>query len=154
MRAPSSVADIVISSVEGLPLHSVLGVDVRILAGAEETGGAYASYHARCAKGAGAPPHRHENADEAFFVLEGEFDILCGDRWRRARSGDHVFIPRGLVHGFTGASEASATLLGMCTPAGHEDFFRDAAALAASGQMQAEAVMALCARHHIELVMP
>lgn len=139
-------------SLSGLPVHSVLGVDVRILADGSQTGGAYANYHARCTRGAGAPPHRHDGSDESFFVIEGEFEILCGTERLLAKAGDYIFIPRGMVHGFTGVSECPAALLGTGTPAGHEAFFREAAALAASGDMQPEKVAALCQRHGIELM--
>ncbi|WP_078814209.1 cupin domain-containing protein [Prosthecobacter debontii] len=141
-----------ISSWADLPAHNVLGVEVAILTGGAETQGAMASYHARCVPGAGAPPHLHRDADEAFFVLEGEFEILCGEETRKAVPGDHVFIPRGVVHAFKGVSEQPARLLGMCTPAGHENFFRDAADLAASGEMNPDSITALCERHHIELI--
>jgi mannose-6-phosphate isomerase-like protein (cupin superfamily) len=69
-----------IQSMASLPVHSVLGVDVIILSGGADTGGAFSSYHATCGKGAGAPPHLHRDADEAFLILEGEFDLLCGDQ--------------------------------------------------------------------------
>ena len=140
-----------LQSAADLPVHDVLGVGVVILSEGRDTGGAYASYLATCPQGAGAPPHRHDGADEAFFILEGEFELLCGAQVRRAGAGDHVQIPRGVVHAFTGLSATPARLLGICTPAGHEAFFRDAAALAAAGGLTPPAVADLCRRHHIEL---
>jgi uncharacterized cupin superfamily protein len=39
------------------------------------------------APGGGPPPHIHANEDESFYVLDGTFDILVGDRIVQARQG-------------------------------------------------------------------
>jgi len=42
-----------------------------------------------------APPlHAHHSEDEAFYVLEGEMSIICGDRRFNAAAGSFVLIPR------------------------------------------------------------
>src|SRR5438094_6487125 len=48
-----------------------------------------------------APPlHAHHSEDEAFYVLEGEMAIICGDRRFNAAAGSFVLIPRGVPHTF------------------------------------------------------
>ena len=42
--------------------------------------------------------HKHENEDELFFVLEGEFDIEYRDRKEKVGIGDFIIIPRGIEH--------------------------------------------------------
>jgi quercetin dioxygenase-like cupin family protein len=43
-------------------------------------------------------PHRHWEAVEAFYVLEGQIEFLVEERLVRGTSGTFVFIPRGVVH--------------------------------------------------------
>ncbi len=44
----------------------------------QQTGGAYALFEATANPGAGPPPHVHHREDEAFYVLEGEYQFLVG----------------------------------------------------------------------------
>jgi quercetin dioxygenase-like cupin family protein len=53
----------------------------------------------------GTGPHYHEHHVDAFYVLEGELEILCGTETLRAGAGASVAVPPGIVHGFT-SSEA------------------------------------------------
>jgi quercetin dioxygenase-like cupin family protein len=53
----------------------------------------------------GAGPHYHEHHVDAFYVLEGALEILCGSETVQAPAGTSVAVPPGIVHGFT-SSEA------------------------------------------------
>ena len=87
----------------------------------EETGGEYSLYETTAPPQLGAPPHIHHRETEAFYVLEGEFEFLKGERTVRARVGEFVRVPRGVVHGFTNVGDEPARLLGIVTPGGlHE----------------------------------
>lgn len=69
-----------------------------------------------------APPlHVHEQEDEAFYVLEGEAEVLCGEERWRAEPGSFVFLPRGVAHSFH-VSGGSLKALQLTTPAGFEAF--------------------------------
>ncbi len=69
----------------------------------------------------GAPPHIHHRETEAFYVLEGEVEFLKGEHAVRAGIGEFVFVPRGVVHGFTNVGEEPARIMGIVTPGGlHE----------------------------------
>ena len=138
-------------AVQKLP---VFGVDVEILASAAQTGGHAASYHVTCAPGTGAPPHRHIGEDESFYVLEGEFEFLCGETMHRLKAGDFIFAPRNTPHAFTCLGPRSGRLLGFCTPGGHEEFFKDCACAIAENTFSAEKGMEICQRHGIELMPP
>ena len=56
-------------------------------ASGEETGGALGFHEATTPPGFGPPRHIHYGCDELFYVLEGEFDFLLGDRIVRAAPG-------------------------------------------------------------------
>jgi uncharacterized RmlC-like cupin family protein len=69
----------------------------------------------------GASPHIHHRETEAFYVLEGKLEFLKGDSTERAGTGQYVFVPRGVVHGFTNVGDEPARFLSILTPGGlHE----------------------------------
>ena len=63
-----------------------------------ETGGSIGFLEATSAPGYGPPRHVHRSSDELFYVLEGEFLFLVGEREVSAPPGTFVFVPRGTVH--------------------------------------------------------
>lgn len=129
---------------------SVLGTEVQVFLDAAQTGGQYTAYRCVVPPNVGPPPHRHDGFDEAFYVLQGTFEILSGTETHRLEAGAYVFVPRGVVHTFRNVGEGPAIFLGTATPAGHEGFFEDADSL--EGPLTPEVAVALCARHGIELV--
>ena len=42
--------------------------------------------------------HVHENSDEMFYCIEGEFDIEFEDGLTHLREGDFIIIPKGTKH--------------------------------------------------------
>ena len=42
--------------------------------------------------------HIHENSDEMFYCIEGEFDIEFEDGMTHLSEGDFIIIPRGTIH--------------------------------------------------------
>ncbi|MBN8293612.1 cupin domain-containing protein [Rhodobacter sp. NTK016B] len=89
-----------------------------------ETNGTYCLVEARVAPGAGAPPNRHPGEEEAFVVLEGQFEFLLGDRTIRVTGGDSVTIPSGALHAFTNVGDTPGRLMIFNAPgAVHDAFF-------------------------------
>ena len=90
-----------------------------VLADGASTDGSYCLLEQLLSAGPAAPPHLHDDADEVFYVLDGEIELLLGDRRQVARKGALAFIPRGTVHGLR-VGDAGARLLNLYTPAGFE----------------------------------
>ena len=73
-----------------------------ILATREQTGGALGLFRQTIAPNSGPPTHIHQNEDEFFYVVSGEFSIKVGDRTgQRARKvrclrspGDGARVPK------------------------------------------------------------
>lgn len=66
---------------------------------------------------AGASPHYHEHHVDAFYVLEGGLEILCGTQTIEAGPGKSVVVPPGVVHGFTSSeSEPRTRYLNLHAP--------------------------------------
>ncbi len=42
--------------------------------------------------------HKHDNEDELFYVLEGEFDMELRDKTITISKGDLIIIPKGVEH--------------------------------------------------------
>ena len=96
----------------------LLGMLVTFKAVSEETGGEFSLYELTVPPQLGALPHIHHAETEAFYVLDGEVEFLKGEHTVRAGVGEFVFIPKGVVHGFTNAGQEPARCLGIVTPGG------------------------------------
>src|SRR5687767_1590398 len=68
------------------------------------------------------PPHIHRDEDEAFYLLEGEMRITCGDETWNVGPGGFAFLPRGVPHGFTVGASGPAKMLQLTLPAQFERF--------------------------------
>lgn len=71
----------------------------------------------------GPPPHIHQREDEAFYIIEGRFSFLCGDKDSLFEAGSFIYIPKGTLHTFRNVDEKQGRLLVIITPAGLEEFF-------------------------------
>ncbi len=71
---------------------------ITLKATSEETGGSIGFLEATSPPGAGPPRYIHHGCDELFYVLEGRFLFLIGERQVSALPGTFLFIPRGTVH--------------------------------------------------------
>jgi mannose-6-phosphate isomerase-like protein (cupin superfamily) len=91
---------------------------------AAATGGALSVFRATMPEGFGPPRHVHTREDEVFLVLEGEAMFDVDGRILRAGPGTTVFMPRGVPHAFRVTSPA-AVMLGVLTPGGFEELFRN-----------------------------
>ncbi|MFJ7156710.1 cupin domain-containing protein [Streptomyces sp. NPDC101118] len=98
------------------------------------TGGTLSAVEASVPPGSGPPPHAHDHADEAYYILEGTFEVLDGDRLITARPGDFIFIPRGTTHRFKNVGADAARMLFLFTPAGFEGLFYEIGERAVPGQ--------------------
>jgi quercetin dioxygenase-like cupin family protein len=100
-----------------------------------------------------AQPHRHWEAVEAFYVLDGEMEFLVEERLVRGPVGTFVFIPRGVVHGFRNPGPGPAKMLVLIWPAQGLRIVKDMGALlAAGGPPDPEQVRAIFAANQSEEV--
>jgi len=77
-------------------------------------------------RGAGPPKHYHENEDEWFYCLAGEYVVEIGNQRFRLAAGESVLGPRRVPHAFAYDGSGPGRLLVAFTPAGRlEQFFRD-----------------------------
>lgn len=103
---------------------NVLGMPLRMLCEARETGGAWSLFEEEVPLGMGPPPHRHD-WDEAYYILDGEVDFEIDGTAVRSSAGDFNYLPRNTVHGFKGASSSPARVLIFAAPAHGSEFFQE-----------------------------
>ena len=71
-----------------------MGVPTRVLATAEQTGGAFGLIEHVIPAGDESPWHVHHAEDESFYVVEGHMTFLCGEQRVQAGPGTFVYGPR------------------------------------------------------------
>ncbi len=127
----------------------------------EETNGGLMLLEGVIAPQQGPPPHIHHREDEYYYVVEGEFEILDGDRTFTASTGSFVHIPKGTLHCFKNVGEEPGRLLVLFTPAGMEDFFFEAGMPAQAGGTappfgaeEIERTLAAAPRYGVEFPLP
>jgi quercetin dioxygenase-like cupin family protein len=110
--------------------RTVPGTDTMTLkATGEQTGGSIGFLEATSSPGTGPPRHIHRSCDELFYVLEGEFLFLIGERQVNALPGTFVFIPRGTVHAAKVVGTEPGKVLVGYVPGGLERSFEEFAQL-------------------------
>jgi quercetin dioxygenase-like cupin family protein len=92
-------------------------LSARLLADSSATGGAFSVMRTTIGEGIeGARPHTHTRSAELFYVLDGELQILTGDRVVTAGKGDLVVVPPDMAHAFGTAPGHAADFLIVIAP--------------------------------------
>jgi quercetin dioxygenase-like cupin family protein len=107
---------------QSLPHLGIVGDTYTILLSGDDTDGRYCLIDMHVPPGGGPPPHRHD-FEESFTILEGEIEATFRGKKSVVRAGETINIPANAPHSFTNASQKSARLLCICSPAGQEGFF-------------------------------
>jgi mannose-6-phosphate isomerase-like protein (cupin superfamily) len=87
---------------------------------AEQTGGAYSIVEIESFPGNGPPAHVHHNEDECFYVVEGAFSVILGDRAFDIADGDFVRIPKETSHAYKNVGAIPGRILVILSPGGLE----------------------------------
>ena len=145
----------------GSTIH-LLGTLVTFKATAAETEGSFSLVEVATAVGQGTPPHFQRDDAEAFYILEGSYEIFLAGRIERHGPGSFVYVPKGVAHGFRNAGDTVARMLIINVPGGiHENFFADAgepvadaASFPVAGPPDMPKLLQACARYGIEMLPP
>ncbi|MBE9155807.1 cupin domain-containing protein [Nodosilinea sp. LEGE 06152] len=88
----------------------------------------------------GASPHIHKELTEAFYVVEGNVELVLGDRRIVAEPKTFILVPENTPHGFSNAGQTPATLLILFCPAdSREQYFEGLAELTKDGREPTQA---------------
>lgn len=112
--------DPIIADSANIVPRQVLAERITILADHSRTGSYEVTIHDG-AEGAGPPPHFHP-WDEAFYVIDGEVDFLCGGASKKLTAGGFIHVPGGTVHAFRYATP-TARMVGITSGEGSATMF-------------------------------
>lgn len=124
-------------------------LELRFLRSKHDTDGSLDLFEMAVPPSARMPvPHYHRDWDETVYGLTGILTFMVGGTPHAIGPGEHLFIARGVVHGFDNRSGAMATCLSVLTPGvlGPE-YLREVAALVAAGPPDETKVRELMFRH-------
>ena len=120
----------VVRASEGLHFN-VLGAMMTYKATVEDTGAAYSLAVEVTPPHGGLPLHVHHREDEAMYILEGEYEIQCGDDdVFRATAGTFVFLPRDVPNRYQNVGDAPGRFLYITSPGGFEKLVEQTSLLA------------------------
>ena len=122
-------------------------------ASAADTDGAFSLLEATEPPGFGPPMHRHLDAAEAFYVLEGLYRIFLDDDAFECPAGSFIYIPPGRRHGFR-VGDVASRKLNLYAPAAMTDYFDELSALIATGEPDPDAVDRIGRRYGMEVLGP
>lgn len=88
-----------------------------------DTAGAYSLFETLTSVGQGTPLHVQRYDDEAWFVLEGTYEVRIGGAVHRLSRGGYALVPRGIPHAYRNGGDTPARLLILSSPAGIQERF-------------------------------
>jgi quercetin dioxygenase-like cupin family protein len=125
-----------------------------VKADASDTGGSFSLLEATEPPGFGPPMHTHEDAGEAFYVLEGEYLIFVEEQEFRCPAGSFVFIPAGQVHGFR-VGDVPSRKLNIYSPAAMVGYFDELErAVVTSEPLDDASLVTMAARYGMRVLGP
>jgi len=127
--------------------------EMRVKADAASTGGVVSVLEATEPPGFGPPVHVHDDAAEAFYVVEGEYVMNLDGEERRCPAGSFVFIPSGVPHGFR-VGEVASRKLNFYFPVAMIGYFDDLAAALARADVTEDELARIAEAHHMHTLGP
>lgn len=126
-----------------------------VLATGDQTSGDFSLLQTRSEPpGFGPPMHRHRDAAEAFYVLEGEYLIYLENHQQQCPPGTFVYVPRAVPHTFKVTSSGPGKKLNLFAPAAMVGFFEELSAAEAAGNATPAELDRIAVEHHMEVLGP
>ena len=128
------------------------GIDMKVMLGAEHTGGTFSAIVGEIKPGEGPPPHLHRDREEYFYVIEGTYSLGVDGKELTIGPGTLVFVPRGTVHTFKNISATMGKLLEWTIPGENGDYFRAMHEMETNGGFNPEKFAEINQRYVTEFV--
>lgn len=118
-----------------------------IKASSQDSNGGFTLLEAVEPAGFGPPLHIHDDAAEAFYVLEGEYIVHIEGAEHRCPAGSFIYVPVGVEHGFRVGGVGSRKL-NIYVPSAMEGYFTALATATKDGVALSDTDLTeLAARH-------
>lgn len=99
------------------------GDEIQVLLDKKGSGGDLGMFTVKTPGPGGPGRHVHDDAGEAFYVLEGEAEFLSDGKLFNLKQGESAFVPKGTEHTFRVTDKDGGKILVIITPGGFEGFF-------------------------------
>jgi quercetin dioxygenase-like cupin family protein len=112
-----------------------VGEETLVKVSSDDSDGTLAFFHLVAPPMSGPPRHVHSREDELFYVLEGELVFELDGERHTVRTGDTVYLRRGVVHTYQNFSSSDARLLIVTTPGNFCNLFVELSAATPAGSL-------------------
>lgn len=151
---PARVNEAVFVEADAGRTWNIFGLEIVGKIMSEQTNGDYAVIMSSTPPEGGPPPHVHQHEDEVFYVLEGNYSFICGEKEIQASKGDLVHLPRGIPHSFRNIGNETGVLLNTITPGGFEKFFEEVDRLPKDQPLDRAKVEEIAAKYALKFLPP
>jgi quercetin dioxygenase-like cupin family protein len=132
---------------------NVLGDRLTIKLDGQDTADQLALMELEVSAGNGVPPHHHKNFSEAYYLLEGELEVMVGDETHIVGPGTLVQVPRGTIHRYRNPGNTPARVIMWAFPSGIEQFFRTLSEAMTTDNFSPDQVGVIAAQHDVQLAL-
>jgi mannose-6-phosphate isomerase-like protein (cupin superfamily) len=150
---PTSI--IILGPGGGIPVGGSAGTPTTVKLRGADVDGAYSLLEMEVPSGNGNRLHVHHDAEEAFYVLEGELTIRIRDEEHRVSVGSLILVPRGAPHSFANQGDRVAKAIFIFSPPGTERWFEEMTELrraSPDGRLDWETTKALALKYGTEFI--
>ncbi len=130
--------------------YRTFGETLTLKLGTDDTGGAFTLFECLTPPQVGPPLHAHHREDETIYVLEGDYEVQCGEGHFKIHPGMLVFLPRDIPHAHRNSGHKPARMLVWATPSGVESFVRELGQIPTESQPDQAKLIKLGRRFGIE----
>jgi mannose-6-phosphate isomerase-like protein (cupin superfamily) len=131
---------------------TVVGSVMTYKATAEQTGGAYSLAVEITPPHGGLPLHVHHREDEAMYILDGEYEIQCGNQLFHVTAGTFVFLPKDIPNRYENLGDKPGKFLYITSPGGFEGLVEETSRLSSQGPPDMQKVVETAGKHGIEFL--
>jgi mannose-6-phosphate isomerase-like protein (cupin superfamily) len=131
---------------------NVMGSMMSYKATTEDTGGAYSLAVEITLPHGGLPLHVHHQEDEVMYILEGEYEIQCGDQVFSATAGTFVFLPKDIPNRYQNFGDTPGKFIHITSPGGCEKLVEYTSLMCASGSTDMQQVKETAKQYGVEFV--
>jgi len=146
---PESTPTPIITAAGTGTIWNVVGDNITCKVSGDQTQGAYAVVEEMSPPQGGPPLHLHRRTDEICYILEGEYQVVCGNRTFNAPQGTVFVVPKSVPHSLRNISAATSRVLVTLIPGGFEKFFAQANDITDPAK-----VMEIAKHHDVEFLPP
>lgn len=90
---------------------------------ADQSKGAFGIWETVTPPRKGPMPHTHTREAEIFRVLEGKYQVRCGDEEFEAPTGSLIVLPPNVEHSWFNSADTPGRMLATVVPGGFEQIF-------------------------------